>query len=76
MSRVTYSQLKGWVASYNENNAHKIELSAFDGSYWIYDAKTHDRIAVNSSPSLTWEIFCAWKAGYRAAKEDLREETK
>lgn len=72
MSRVTYKQLKQWIESYNKNNSHKVELSAFNDAYWIYDAETGNRIISDESPSRTWEMFCVWKDGYRTALEDVR----
>lgn len=70
--RVTYKRLKDWIASYNKNNLHKVELSAFNDCYYIYDAETGNRICSDESPARTWELFCMWKYGFRAALEDVR----
>lgn len=71
--RVTYKRLKEWIASYNANNQHKVELSAFDDAYWIYDAETGNRLCSDISPARTWELFCMWKSGFRTALEDVRK---
>lgn len=73
MSRTTYKNLKEWVANYNNAHDHKVELSAFDGAYWIYDAQTHERIVSDLTPAKTWELFCAWKAEYASAVRDMKE---
>ena len=72
MSRVTYKQLQQWIDQHNENNVHKVELSAFNDMYWIYDAETRNRIVCDDTPGRTWELFYAWRDGYRTALDDVR----
>lgn len=70
--RVTYKRLKQWIDQYNKNNTHKVELSAFNDMYWIYDAATGNRIVSDETPGKTWELFCIWKDGFRTALDDVR----